>query len=280
MRTWIELCERSLARLGTHVTGDNGLGRYRSGPVLVDLFNQFGADDEYGDGFPSRWYYAEQALREINGTPGLVALMEHVFDPLEYEGTEHDPATALADINKFLRRDNVEIVVVDGSARIRPLSGAVVEFGLAGTSPASDEFVREHVEKCTRKLREGDYRGAITNARSLCEEVLYHVEHELDPEAGPYDGELPKLFKRVRKALQMDPNAYKERDAVLQLLRGMVSVIDGMSGMSNVMSDRHGGGRVQPAQHHAALAVNAANTICQFVVASYLHQREPTSKAS
>lgn len=28
---------------------------YRSGPKLVEFFNQFGFHDSYGQGFPSRW---------------------------------------------------------------------------------------------------------------------------------------------------------------------------------------------------------------------------------
>lgn len=35
---------------------------YRSGPVLVALFNKLGSNDSYGQGFPSRWVYTDQKL--------------------------------------------------------------------------------------------------------------------------------------------------------------------------------------------------------------------------
>lgn len=279
----MKICQRTLKRLGGHVTGDIKLGPYRSGPALVDLFNEFGSNDVYprSGGFPSRWVYAEDKLQKINGTPALASLIERIFDPLEFESRSLDHAAALEDINKHLQRDKYQVIIVDGVARVRPQGGPLVSFTPAPTfTLASDEFIREHIEKCERKLREGDYRGAITNARSLCEEVLCDIERHLDQQAKLYDGDLPRLFKRVRKALNMDPDIYKEKDAVLQPLNGMTSIVAGLAGMSNVMGDRHGGGGVRPKRHHAALAVNAANTLCEFVMGSYLHQIESKPKSS
>lgn len=280
----MKICQRTLEKLRDYVTGDNKAGPYRSGPVLVSLFNEFGFEDEYswGGGFPSRGSYAQEKLQKINDAPEMAALIERVFDPLEFEEHwEFSHAGALQDINKYLQRDKAQVVIVDGAAKVRPLGGQTVSFTPPETvAAASDEFVREHIEKCERKLREGDYRGAITNARSLCEEVLCDMEWHLDPDAKSYDGDLPKLFKRVRKLLNMDPNAYTEMDAVLELLRGMISIVGGIAGMSNRMGDRHGGGRVRPHQHHAALAVNVANTLCSFLVASYLHQGRSTRESA
>lgn len=38
---------------------------YRSGPKLVEFFNKMGFDDSYGQGFPTRWRYAEERIRFI-----------------------------------------------------------------------------------------------------------------------------------------------------------------------------------------------------------------------
>jgi hypothetical protein len=62
----VKVAERTIARIGEIVTGDKGLSPYRSGPQLVRLFNEYGANDVYGQGFPSRWAYPEDKLREIN----------------------------------------------------------------------------------------------------------------------------------------------------------------------------------------------------------------------
>lgn len=38
---------------------------YRSGSKLVDFFNRMGFNDSYGQGFPTRWRYAEERIRYI-----------------------------------------------------------------------------------------------------------------------------------------------------------------------------------------------------------------------
>ena len=59
----MRISERSISALAKIVTGDSQISPYKSGPVLVRLFNEFGAKDVYGQGFPSRWYYAEEKIR-------------------------------------------------------------------------------------------------------------------------------------------------------------------------------------------------------------------------
>ncbi len=46
----------------------NEKSQYRSGPMLVEFFNELGFHDVYGQGFPSRWIYTEDRLKALNGT--------------------------------------------------------------------------------------------------------------------------------------------------------------------------------------------------------------------
>ena len=86
--------------------------------MLVKLFNDFGANDTYGQGFPSRQTYTENKLHILNGTPVFAKLIEHVYDPLEFEGKEGcDHPAALVDINKFLRRDQLQLVMTPLTGR-------------------------------------------------------------------------------------------------------------------------------------------------------------------
>ena len=57
----MKLSENTLSELGKIVTGDTKMSPYRSGPMLVRLFNQFGSNDHYpkNGGFPSRWQYLD-----------------------------------------------------------------------------------------------------------------------------------------------------------------------------------------------------------------------------
>jgi hypothetical protein len=134
------------------------------------------------------------------------------------------------------------------------------------------------VDKCEFKLKSGDYAGAITNARSLVEDVLREIELELNTEQPTkYDGDLPRLYKRVRQLLGMDPAQYVDRDDVIQILVGLTSIVSGLAGLSNDMADRHGGRRARADARHGRLAVNAANTLCGFVVDVYEAKRQRDS---
>jgi hypothetical protein len=46
---------------------------YRSGPNLVNFFNELGFNDSYGQGFPSRWKYTDDKLTLITFGASLFA---------------------------------------------------------------------------------------------------------------------------------------------------------------------------------------------------------------
>lgn len=257
----MEISGRTKQRLREHINGDNHQEKYRSGPELVRLFNEFIANDSYGQGFPSRWQYTEDKLNELNGHIELTRLIETIFDPLEYD---KDHSVALEDINNYLRRDGYQIQVSKNGVKLINLSNGVVTSNIIHQSnPLKNDFIIENVEKCNRKLSEADYSGVITNARSLIEDVLYAIEGKYDNEQVRYDGNLPKLHKRVIHLMRLTD----EHPAVIETLRGFSSVINGLSSLSNDMADRHGGSSWKPSKNHATLSINIAQSLCSFLLA-------------
>lgn len=268
----MKISARTIGALKQYVTGDNGLTPYRSGPALVRLFNEYGSEDSYsmGGGFPSRHVYAEDKIKSLNDSADLARLIEEIFDPLEFEGTDKSFHDAVEAINPFLERDGWKLILVGGRTRIATSVGEVFEFQapLTALDPGSSEFVADNADKCRRKMREGDYRGAITNARSLLEDVLCGLERQLSPEPPiRYNGDLPQLLKRVRKLLKMDAELHAADKDLFVVLNGLTAVVDGLASFSNRASDRHGGG-VQPAKHHAGLIVSSALSVAAFVAES------------
>ena len=78
----MHVSEQVIIALEGIITGDErGAPFYRSGPTLVNFFNQFGGDDEYGWGFPSRGSYTANKLREANGTATMREIVVAVVDP-------------------------------------------------------------------------------------------------------------------------------------------------------------------------------------------------------
>src|SRR5262245_21627705 len=105
----MRISERSIAALAKIVTGDTQISPYKSGPVLVRLFNEFGANDSYGQGFPSRWYYAEEKIRAINGTDRLAVLVRSALDPREWLEFDKPREDAVSYLNDYLKFDGFEI---------------------------------------------------------------------------------------------------------------------------------------------------------------------------
>lgn len=273
---------RSITAIGRIVTGDEGLSLYRSGPTLVRLFNEYGANDVYGKGFPSRWHYAEARLRRLNGTPALGALLCEVLDPREFMDTEFEPEAALEYLNNRLRYDGYEVVIDKGSTKIRDLEGAVVEctHPFRGSEEEGHLFIDEQIKKSEQRIRDGDYDGAITNARSLLEAVLTELERQLSEDAPPkFDGDLPKLYKRVQKALNLDPARPDIEQPLKQVLSGLYSLIAGIASISSRMGDRHVR-TYKPAKHHALLVVNAARTLANFLFDTHRYQVQSGQKTS
>ena len=134
-------------------------------------------------------------------------------------------------------------------------------------------YIHEQIYKCEKKINIEDYDGAITNARSLLEAVLTGIEKRIVENTPEYSGKLNRLFNRVRKQLNLDPSREDLNDRLKEILSGLISIVSGMSGLRNRMSDAHVR-KYRPDKHHAKLAVNAVNTICDFLIATYEYQRK------
>lgn len=263
----MELSQHSIKVLGKVVTGDEGLSPYRSGPKLVELFNEHGANDIYGQGFPSRWMYAEESLRAINGTDALAAVICHVFDPREFMDTDQELGPALEFVNKRFEYDGCQVAIERGKARIRDIEGSAVQFSSPYGSGANDAhaFIDEQIEKSEQKILDGDYDGAITNARSLLEGIMRDIEIAIDLHAPKkYDGDMMKLYKRVQKLLNLAPSRSDIDGPLKQVLSGLNSIISGVAAIRNRMSDAHARS-YKPSKHHAVLVVNSAKTLANFL---------------
>jgi hypothetical protein len=270
----MKIARNTLAELVKIVTGDTKMSPYRSGPMLVKLFNEYGANDFYGQGFPSRGKCTEEKLLPLNGTSYLRKLINHIFDAREWIGKEFNAEAAVVHLNKFLKFDSYVLVPDGGHFKVRETDGVVVQFDMP--FPESKEvnhvFIEEQVSKCDKKIDEGDFGGAITNARSLVEAVLIEIEKQLAPAPLQYDGDLIKLNKRVQMLLNLDPARKDISDMLRQVLSGLTSVVNGLASMRNKMSDAHAAG-YKASKHHAKLAVNSAKTFADFVFDSYSYQK-------
>lgn len=274
----MNISEHSIEFLGNFIAGDLPGLPYRSGPQLVNFFNQFGNRDEYSKngGFPTRRIYAQDKIRSLVGSDVLRTLIAKAVDPRDFRTAELSVDDAVMLLNDNLVYEGYEVVRAGRFYKVRELETALLKLGASVGVPdkLTQLTVDENIRKCESKLAEGDLSGAITNARSLLEAVLMGIEQELDPGALPYDGELKKLYRRVQKLLNLEPERKDISDALRQILSGLTSIVSGLTTMRNKMSDAHAV-TYRPSRHHAKLAVNAATILADFLfeTKTYQHMR-------
>ena len=268
--------QQTISELGSVVTGDANLSPYRSGPDLVAFFNQFcDVQDQYGNGFPSRWAYAEEKLRELNDSRPFADALLAAVDPRHYLGTEWDCEAVVDRLNLFLEYDGYAIRRQGLRWEIVAVAGDTVEVlnPFRGSGDLTHEFIAQQLVKSKERLERGDYDGAITNARSLLEAVLSALERNYDPKPPDYDGNLVKLYRRVQRHLNLTPGQEGLAHCLRQILSGLTSVVHGLSTLRNRMSDSHVV-TYRAEKHHARLAVNCARTMAQFLFDTSEYQQE------
>lgn len=269
----MQICERVLQRLAQHVTGDSRLTPYRSGPQLVRVFNNHGFDDVYAQGFPSRWKYAEDRLRELNGTRAIRTIVEALLDPMDFLDGKFDRQAVVDDLNKYLRYDNLKLAAVGDYFRVLDMKGTAVDLDVVEPESVgvNAEFIAHQIDMCEEKIGTEDYWGAVAASRSLLEAVLEHIESKLDAAPPRYDGDLLRLYGRVQKLLNIDPSRKDLEDAHRQILSGLIRIVNGLAAMRNIMSDAHAP-KYRAQRHHARLAVNSAKTVANFLYDTYSYQ--------
>jgi hypothetical protein len=120
--------------------------------------------------------------------------------------------------------------------------------------------------------RASDPEGAITVARTMLESVCKTI---LDDESIAYDSkdDLPKLYRKVAKALKLAPSDHAD-ERIKRILGGATTVAEGVGSLRNAHGDAHGNGRKDSAEYrlsarHAALAVNAAGTVALLLMETF-----------
>lgn len=102
-------------------------------------------------------------------------------------------------------------------------------------------------------------------------------KHILDDLGGTYgEGiELPALYNAAASKLNLAPSQHTEQ-VFKQILGGCATVVNGLAGVRNKLSDAHGKGKLaaRPAARHAELAVNLACAMTAFLIGTWADRTE------
>jgi len=83
---------------------------YRSGPNLINFFRDFGFNDTYGQGFPSRWVYTEDKLYALNNEGKIDACIKKLFSPINFIGKIDELDKHIAMLNQYLMFDGYKVI--------------------------------------------------------------------------------------------------------------------------------------------------------------------------
>lgn len=131
-------------------------------------------------------------------------------------------------------------------------------------------YIKEQIDKSDEKLLLGDYEGAITNSRTLIETICKYI---LDKKGEEYKrgDDLPRLYKKTTKMLNMDPSQHSEQ-YFKEILSGCFAVVNGLANVRNELSDSHGksfNNRYTPAKRHAVLCVAVSQALADYLYSSF-----------
>jgi Abortive infection C-terminus len=267
----MKISEYTLKHLSKAVCGDSGFTPYVNVQNLILYFSKYGLNADYENGFPSRWKFTEDKMRELNGKDALREVIQETVDPRRFHGLQINVDDSAMQINEIIKYDNLELRKIGEFYKLVDLNGSLI---LPLTSnEINHSFINEQIDKCHSKIIQEDYNGAITNARSLIEAIFIEIIERSEGKEIKNDGDVENLWKKVKKIMKLEIEKDTMPDFVVQILSGIETSIKGLAGLSNNAGDRHAN-KFNTRKHHAKLAVNLSMTISDFLIDSWKYQLE------
>lgn len=126
----MNLSQKSLEMLREMI---NERTEYRSGPTLINFFNNLGFNESYGQGFPSRWIFTDECLKKINGTPRLDECIKQIFAPINFINRLPELDQHLREFNQYLAFDKWRVTRSGAEIAFKTLDKVEIEEGVSLT---------------------------------------------------------------------------------------------------------------------------------------------------
>ena len=120
----VQLSSKTLEKLRELINEET---EYRSGPQLVAFFNELGFENEYGQGFPSRWMFTDGCLEQLNGTANLDRCIKMVFAPINFVQQIDELDAHIDAFNQYLAFDKWRLVRDNAEITFQRLEKVVLE---------------------------------------------------------------------------------------------------------------------------------------------------------
>ena len=257
---------------------------YLSGPAICDIGVYFGADMEYPwNGALSRWCYMQELINYCCDNNKVPQLLAYLFNKSQFATNNIKNLTngvmasndycnktielALESINSILSLENVSIE--KNGNKYKFVTQENIDVKVDELKDINNDYIKDIVDRANDDIKNGHYDSAITKSRTMLEEIFCHII-EQEGQIPNDSGKIDDLYKQVKLILNMNNN--KNIDSRINgLLSGLNSIINNIASMRNISSDSHGVGstRFKLEHYHAALCVNSAMIVAEFLLSSY-----------
>ena len=251
---------------------------YLSGNDICNIATKFGYHMVYG-GIKSRWEYLKDLITFCIRSERVSDLLSYLFSKPQFstklsgltsEHIENAYKTitnsVIEHINGELYFGGNELVLIAGTFAIREI-GKTVSVEAPIIKIIDRRYISNLCERALQAIETDDFDSAVTKSRTLLEEVFcYVIERKGQTPADK--GDIKGLYNEVKKLYNMHQDKDTDR-RINMLLSGLEKILSAITEMRNKNSDSHGVGanRINIAEHHARLCVNAAVTMADFILA-------------
>ena len=165
-------------------------------------------------------------------------------------------------ILKSIQKNDLEL--------INPEQDFSAEDSISKVLESFDEVGIQVAWKKALDRKTSDPEGAITISRTLLESVCKNILDEQGIEYNSNKIELPELYKKTAKTLNLSASQHTE-GIFRQILSGCSNIIIGLGSLRNRLGDAHGQGRnnIKPAPRHSELAVNLSGSMALYLIETY-----------
>jgi len=218
------------------------------------------------DDWENDWIYEDNRLNLIKWSDeDFLKLMCEILHPL-VRIDEEERNKILEIINDYLSDDGFKLVAIESWRKLRyyPVKTDENSVNVENVDKFSRPFIKEQLEKCNKKLSEWDFDWAITNARSLLEDVIVRDLHtQFTWKAMDSRGDLTQDYRKIKALLNLSEHTQVD-EAFKAITSWITSIVSWVDTIWNKMWDRHSRA-LEPQRHHSKLVVNSVKTIVDFL---------------
>lgn len=247
----------------------------------------------YYDDLSKGWQFLENSgllnqVLELNklSQSKIFSFIEFIASP---EVRRKEEVISLSEkINEIIEKDGFALRRIDNNSteiifKIQDISSKIIsqnfDVKLNSTQEISSQFIKEHIDDCKKHIEQEKYYDAISEARSLLENVFEYILDKFHIDYNKCNGNLGKLFKEIKKALNFEVENLKTKvkdpslqDAFIKISGSLEQIVMSIGTISNKMSKRHSRSSIA-LKHHALLTVNCSYTVCNFIFDTYEFQK-------